>query len=224
MAISLGGRLTPTLQRLVDGSRCRVVVVPNAVEMPSGSIPYPQARIPVRLLFVGRFAFNKGLDVLLAVARRLEKEGRTGDVRFVLAGDGPLLEGMKQEGLPANVELPGRVDDAQLSKLYAECHALLLPTRFEGMPTVVLEAMAHARPVIVSDVGATAELVDERNGYLLPKGDADALHKAVLDFTQRDTTDRAFLGSTSRDRVLDGFTWPKVTDRFLAVFRSLAER
>lgn len=123
------------------------MVIPNAVEVAlRPSSPYPREPVHLRLLFVGRFAFNKGLDVLLTVARGLVTEGRTEDVHFELAGDGPLLKGLKEEGVPANVKLLGRVDDDTLAKLYGECHALVLPTRFEGMPTVVLEAMAQARP------------------------------------------------------------------------------
>src|SRR5690606_26467654 len=113
---------------------------------------------PLRLLFVGRFAFNKGIDLLMDVARRLADEGAP--VRFDLAGDGPLLAHYQAAGLPANVSLLGRVNDAELFALYTACDALVLPTRFEGMPTVVLEAMARARPIIVSDVGACAGLVE----------------------------------------------------------------
>lgn len=224
VVLSLGGKLTGILQRLVRGSSCRVLVIPNAVEVAGAPAAYPQGSAPVRLLFVGRFAFNKGLDVLLSVARRLVAEGRTDDVRFELAGDGPLLEGMKRDGVPANVKLLGRVDDATLATLYAECHALLLPTRFEGMPTVVLEAMAQARPIIVSDVGATAELVNMHNGYLLPAGNADALHDAIVDFLTRSGEVRMKMGMYSRQRVEDLFSWRTNALRFASLFEEIASR
>jgi colanic acid/amylovoran biosynthesis glycosyltransferase len=102
---------------------------------------------------------------------------------------------------PANVELLGRVDDARLDQLYAECDALILPTRFEGMPTVVLEAMARAKPIIVSDVGASGELVSPHNGYLLPPGDAGQLYHAVLAFASRSPEVRAKMGAYSYERV-----------------------
>jgi glycosyltransferase involved in cell wall biosynthesis len=171
-------------------------------------------------LFVGRFAFNKGLDVLLAVARRLVAEGRTDLVRFQLAGDGPLLEDLKRD-LPPNVALLGRVDDAQLNTLYADCAALILPTRFEGMPTVVLEAMARAKPIIVSDVGASGELVNPHNGYLLPPDDAEALYQAVVAFAGRTAEVRARMGEYSFARVNELFSWPVVVRRFEALFAEL---
>lgn len=220
--ISLGGKLTTILQGVARGSECRVIVLPNAVDVPAAPAAYPGGPGPVRLLFVGRFAFNKGLDVLMAVARRLEAEGRSADVRFELAGDGPLLKTYQAAGLPANVELLGRVDDDRLFALYGECHALLLPTRFEGMPTVVLEAMARARPILVSDVGATAELVGPTNGYLLPPGDADALYKAVVRFAQASAAERMRLGLAGYELARDRFDWRHVTEAFITLFEGIA--
>ncbi len=220
--VSLGGRLTAILERLVRGTTTRVVVLPNAVDaVDTVALPADDHR-PLRVLFVGRFAFNKGIDVLMAVARRLEQEGRTDDFRFQLVGDGPLLAGYQAMGLPANVELMGRVDDTGLDGLYRACDALVLPTRFEGMPTVVLEAMVRARPVIVSDVGATAELVDDANGFLLPPGDADELYRALLSLEYRTAAERVRIGEAGRRRALERFAWPVVTEGFINLFRSTA--
>lgn len=222
VVISLGGKLTGILHDLAAGSKCRVVVLPNATDVPAAPPAPPPPTGPLKLLFVGRFAFNKGLDVLMAVAERLVKEGLQDRVRFQLAGDGPLLEIYQHTGLPVNVELLGRVDDARLSELYATCAALVLPTRFEGMPTVVLEAMARARPVIVSDVGASGELVSPHNGYLLPPGDAEQLYNAVLAFAHRSPEVRTRMGAFSFDRVKEIFSWPVVTERFVKLFEDVA--
>lgn len=220
--VSLGGRLTPMLEGIVAGSAARVVVIPNAVELPPVAPPYPARERPLTLLFVGRFAFNKGIDVLLEAARALSGAGKGDQVRFVLAGDGPERARMEREGLPPNVVLEGRVDDARLEQLYAQCHALVLPTRFEGMPTVALEAMARARPVIVSDVGAAAELVDARNGFLLPPGDARALRAAIERMIALPLDDLASLGAAGRARAAERFTWPAVAQAFHALAASLA--
>ena len=230
VVISLGGKLTGILQGVAAGSKCRVVVLPNATDVTSSPTvsaagqPATGNRQPLSLLFVGRFAFNKGLDVLMTVAERLVKEGKPDLVRFQLAGDGPLLAQYQQAGLPANVELLGRVDDAQLDKLYAECDALILPTRFEGMPTVVLEAMARAKPIIVSDVGASGELVSPHNGYLLPPGDAGQLYHAVLAFASRSSEVRAKMGAYSYERVKTVFSWPVVVKGFERLFAELAAK
>ncbi len=225
--ISLGGKLTGILQGVASGSACRVVVLPNATDVPD-LIPHTPHLTPhtspLSLLFVGRFAFNKGLDVLMTVAERLVKEGKSELVRFQLAGDGPLLAHYQKTGLPANVQLLGRVDDAQLNRLYGDCDALVLPTRFEGMPTVVLEAMARAKPIIVSDVGASAELVSPHNGYLLPPGDAVQLYNTVLAFASRSPDVRAKMGAYSFERVRSVFSWPVVVKGFEQLFTQFAPR
>lgn len=218
--VSLGGKLTPILERCASGSRGEVVVIPNAVDVPEQPLPYPRHNAPVQLLFVGRFAFNKGLDLLIEVAGRLERNGMGERVVFKLAGDGPLLGRLRERGTPGNVELIGRVDDDRLATLYQDCDALVLPTRFEGMPTVVLEAMARARPIIVSDVGATAELVDEQNGHLIPPGDVDALHDAIVAFSARSVEERQVMGLHGHAKALARFSWPAVA----SVFRDLFER
>jgi glycosyltransferase involved in cell wall biosynthesis len=223
VTISLGGKLTGMLDRMVAGSRSRVVVLPNAVQVRTVPPVYPSNDHPLNILFVGRFAFNKGIDVLLAVAKRLAEEGNVGNFNFILAGDGPERARMEAQGLPPNVQLVGKVDDDRLHQLYAECHALLLPTRFEGMPTVVLEAMANARPAFVSDVGAAGELVSESNGYLLPPGDAQALYDALIRFSERSNSERAQLGATGYALARERFTWEAVTEDFIKLFREVAK-
>lgn len=220
--VSLGGKLTPILARLAQGSPCRVVTLPNAVEVPATAPERPAHNGPLRILFVGRFATNKGLDLLVAVARRFVAEGRAGELRFLLAGDGPLRPVLEQEGVPANVELLGRVDDARLVELYRTSDALVLPTRFEGMPTVVLEAMAQALPVIVSDVGASAELVDMHNGHLLPPGDVEALYAAFVDLLERPASVRRAMGLYGHRRAQEHFTWPVVAGAHAELFREVA--
>lgn len=208
------------LQRM--GAR-RVEVLPNAVDVPDAPAAPPAHTAGTRLLFVGRFAFNKGLDLLVQVAQRLHSDGLP--VHFDLAGSGPLLARYQAAGLPPNVRLLGRVDDDELFRRYNECDALLLPTRFEGMPTVVLEAMARARPIIVSDVGATAQLVqDGGNGYLIPAGDADALYQAVARFVQTPPDVRRRMGLASYQLASRDFHWPLVARRHVDLLRDVAAR
>ncbi len=225
LVISLGGKLTGILQEQLKGSSCRVVVIPNAVELPeeSATLPAPgsERASPLVLLFVGRFAFNKGIDVLMEVAQRLVDEGHARMVRFDLVGDGPLFSSIKAAGVPENMRLLGRLDDAALAQCYADCDAFILPTRFEGMPTVVLEAMSQAKPVFVSDVGATAELVDMHNGYLLPPGNADELYNAILSFCERSPEARIKMGRYGQERVRELFSWPVVTKRFMRLFEGM---
>lgn len=219
--VSLGGKLTALLASMTEGSLAKVVVLPNAVHFPAEAPAYPMDGECLRLLFVGRFAFNKGIDLLIRVAAKLE--GEKAGVQFILAGDGPERARM-EAGMPSNMRLVGKVDDARLEGLYTNCHALVLPTRFEGMPTVVLEAMARARPVIVSDVGASAELVDATNGFLVPPGDEGALLGAIASLSAMPAEQRARLGMHGRERVAGRFTWPDVAMSFARLAQEVAQR
>lgn len=81
--------------------------------------------------------------------------------------------------------------------------------------------MARAKPIIVSDVGASGELVNPHNGYLLSPGDAEALYEAVVAFAGRNAEVRAKMGAYSFARVNELFSWPVVVKRFEALFAEL---
>ena len=121
--------------------------------------------------FSGRFSDEKAPDVFVEVANLCRK---CENVRFVMTGAGPLTEliSRKVEALPTGIrfEFAGLVDDVdQYLALY---DVLILPSRFDGRPLVVMEALACGVPVIASDVGGLPDLVsDGKNGFLVPPAD-----------------------------------------------------
>ena len=217
--VSLGGRLTRILEGCVPTGR--VVVLPNAVNPPP-----PRTRAfdgPLRMLFVARFAHNKGIHLLLQAVRELHAEGHGDKFIFNLAGKGPLYEALTRQHQYPGLNYLGFVTDEQLGQLYAENDAFVFPTLFAGMPTVVLEAMGYSMPVIVSDTGATAELVGPDNGFLIPAGSVPALKQALMEFQALPATAKAALGARSHAKVLERFTWPKVAEAHAVLFRSLLQ-
>jgi glycosyltransferase involved in cell wall biosynthesis len=119
------------------------------------------------LAFVGRLdVVSKGQDVLLQVLGL--PHWRERKVRLSLFGDGPherCLRGIAGQLELSNVDFRGQSNDVE--GIWAEHHALVLPSRFEGMPLVVVEAMLCGRPCIVTDVGGNGELVrDGINGFM----------------------------------------------------------
>lgn len=219
--VSLGGKLTHIIKEIV-GDEDRIAVLPNAVEEPDSDIKQQGKGKELKVLFMGRFAFNKGIDVLFDAIAELDNSNELKNYRFQLGGRGPLFDKYTEENRFGNVELLGFINDVRLKQLYEECDVFVLPTRFEGMPTVVLEAMAQAKPIIVSDTGATAELVDEGNGWLLPVGDVKALTEALRNAAKADESELAEKGVASLERVSARFTWPKVAEAHLQLFRTIA--
>lgn len=219
--VSLGGSLSSILQRIIN--KKKIVVLPNGVNLPENFQVQPKAEFPIQLLFVGRFASNKGINLLLEVAEDLNKSGYAEKIQYKLAGKGPLWEQLKNNFQLPNVEFLGFISDETLLELYANSHIFVLPTLFEGMPTVVNEAMTYSLPIIVSDVGATAEQVDSSNGYLLPRNNKEALKNAILDFLSKTPEQRQKLGEASLNRVKERFLWNVVAQKHYELFQKISK-
>ena len=218
--ISLGGKLTKILQDNIQEA-LKIEVISNAVAKPTMNeieiLNRPNMQ-PLQALFVSRFAANKGIHILLRAIRELNAAGYQDAIRFYLAGKGPLYDQYNRSNDLTNIEMPGFITDEQLEELYQSSHLFILPTLFEGMPTVVLEAMSRGLPVIVSDVGATAELVDGSNGYLIEKNNVDELKQAIIHFIGLSIERRNTLGHIPFARlrnVLPGIKWLSNTSIYL---------
>ncbi|MDA8086977.1 MAG: glycosyltransferase [Nitrospiraceae bacterium] len=144
------------------------------------------AREPARVNFVavGRLTPEKGLDDLVRAAELLVSSGFHRFV-FRLIGDGKERERLQrmvaQAGLGGYLEFAGFVQPGKdLLAAYDNADAFVLPSRTEGIPKVLYEAMARGLPVVASNVGGVPEIVDEGvNGLLVPPGDPAALARAI---------------------------------------------
>jgi glycosyltransferase involved in cell wall biosynthesis len=142
-------------------------------------VPWPPGD-DLALAFVGRLdIISKGLDLLLQVLER--PHWRRRKVRISLFGHGPherALRRMATEWKLDNVSFKGESGD--IEKVWSEHHALILPSRFEGMPLVVVEAMLCGRPCIATDVGGNAELMrDGVNGFLAKAATAECVDEVL---------------------------------------------
>ena len=130
--------------------------------------------------FAGRLSPQKRPQDFLEMAARIAP--RHPDVRFLIAGDGsrrPLYEALAARlGVLDRVQFLGQVRD--IRSFYASCNLLVLPSRSEGSPNVVLEAMAMKLPVAASNTPATSEVISHlRDGFLFPVGDLDGMTETV---------------------------------------------
>lgn len=164
----------------------KVAVVPNPIpELEAGDLPAPETRGPrapgpARLLFAGRLSPEKGLDVLLhALAARPDL-----DATLDVAGDGPSrpeLETLARRlGLGDRVRFLGWRDG--VGDLLREAEVLVLPSRREGLPLVLLEARAAGVVVVASDVGSVRDVVRGGDGArLVPPDVPSALGRALAE-------------------------------------------
>lgn len=136
-----------------------------------------------RLVCVGRLCEQKGQLLLLEAAAKLHATGQV--FELVLAGDGemrPQIEALiQQRGLSDRVRITGWISSAQVRDELLAARAMVLPSFAEGLPVVIMEAMALRRPVLSTYVAGIPELViPGETGWLVPAGDVDALASAML--------------------------------------------
>lgn len=159
----------------------------------------PRSARPGALLFVGRLAAAKGLPILLdalVIAR-----ARRPDLSLTLVGDGPLRADIERRVAEAGATLLGYRSQEEVAALLASHAALVLPSFAEGVPVVLMEAMAAGLPVVATRVGGVAELVEDgRSGLLVAPGDAEALADAILAALADERAARA-MGEEGRLRV-----------------------
>ncbi len=219
--ISLGGNLTTILRSRIKDSSTALLEIPNAVDLPGNEHP-TFGTPPYRVLFVGRLAANKGVPYLMEAIQVLNRQGLSDRYNYIIAGKGPLYDSyLKQYNYP-NVSFLGFVSDEELTNLYQTSDLFILPTLFEGMPTVVLEAMAHGLPIIVSDVGATAELVNDENGYLIEKGNISAIIGALKNFADLSTQKKEAFAKASLAKIENRFNWKNVAGQHFKLFAKIA--
>lgn len=153
---------------------------------------------------IGRLNEQKGQLLLLDAARILKERGR--QFRIVLIGDGELraeLEAaIRQHALQEYVILTGSLTGPQVKAELLNCRALVLPSFAEGLPIVIMEAMAAGRPVLTTYVAGIPELVRPgENGWLIPPGSVDELVAAMEAVLDCPAGTLAEMGAQGRERV-----------------------
>lgn len=179
---------------------------------------HPTLEGPLRLLFVGRLVNQKGLDVLFKALAKMKDHA---DWTLTIAGEGPLKNELAlashKLGLRDRVVFRGWLERDHLPAVYEQADVFVLPSRDEGMPNAMLEAMAAGLPVIGSKVSGLDEVViDDETGLLVPVEDADALAHALRTVIEdRDYTFK--LGQAARERVVTQFSWTHAADSYLTL-------
>jgi glycosyltransferase involved in cell wall biosynthesis len=178
--VSAHDRLNGICQANVDHLRehgfpgKRITFIPNGIDTSAWEASSPPERVS-RFLFLGRLDPEKGLFELLdAFARVLAQHP---DVRLTVAGEGPALEELRSRA-GDGVSFAGRIPYEQLGRLFDSHDCMVLPSYSEGMPLSVLEAAAHRRAMIITDVGDVRQLFGDLI-RLVPVRDVEALTAAM---------------------------------------------
>ncbi len=195
-----------------------VQVVHNGVR-PGEFEPVALEADPADVLFVGELRRLKGVDVLIEALSLLQSQGKK--LRAVIVGDGPDAESFlslaKARGLADTVSFPGAMP---ARNAFAKGRLLLVPSRAESLPYIVLEAIAAGMPVVATKVGGIPEIFGDDAVMLIPPGNANALADAIARQAggSKDGTARL------RARVSELFTVSAMADGVIDAYRRAISR
>lgn len=201
----------------------KITVVANGVD--------PQSFFPCRqnnndeeyVLYTGGLKARKGLFDLIQCASYVNKT-RPG-TKFILCGRGPyrkkIENAVAKMGLEKQVVFTGYVSRNDLINLYQNASVQVVPSHYEGMPTVLLEAMSCGLPVVATDIGGNNEVVNSGvNGFLVPPKSPEVMAEAVVRLLDN-VSFRENMGKVARNTILMHYTWDKVADRTLECYESV---
>ncbi|HEX7796194.1 MAG TPA: glycosyltransferase [Vicinamibacterales bacterium] len=201
---AIGEELTAVFARR-DGKPTADELRRKVFVMPNGIAPVTPRHAPGSgVVFIGRLTTQKGVDVLIDAMRQCPGEHLT------IVGDGPERAALERSASElTNVTFTGMLPHAQAQQRLAQALVLVLPSRHEGQPNVLMEAMSLGVPVIASRVGGVADLVsDGETGLLTAPGDTDAIAHGI----RKISTDEAFRTMLSENalRAIRRYAWPDV--------------
>ena len=221
--------LTPYYAKHLKGRGVRkpIDVLPNGFEpvaenaVRPSTLPADAEERPL-LVFVGRLSEQKGLDVLMDAWGSLCQQGEP-NARLAIAGSGELNEWLDERiassTYPQSIAKLGRVEDAEKRWLFEQAKGVLIPSRFEGLPTVLLESMHAGAPTVMADVNDLGRLVTETNaGLSVTPGDSNGLVEAINALLEADES-QLKTWSENGQEASKPYLWSNIVDDLLDVYK-----
>jgi glycosyltransferase involved in cell wall biosynthesis len=201
---SYGGEITALL-KAIGVPQKKIIAVPTGIEQTWLADGVRVSNGHRRFIFVGRNERRKGIHELNAVLKELREPGIA--INFV--GPIPASKQLKLHG----VTYAGAVMEAeQMKQLMDRADVLVCPSHSEGMPNVIMEAMARGLAIIATDVGAVSEMVDKENGWLIGAHDKKALQDAIQEAEKLPSERLDFKKQASIRRVKERFLWESLIE------------
>lgn len=223
---AVSSELKVIMDNLSEG-KANTFVIPNGVDMPpdsAGLVPETCAEIAGKpfILTLGRLHHYKGLDVLLEAIKILRKK-KIEIPLLVIAGDGKEMGNLRRQTIKLELDdkviFTGAVFGDQKHWLLRNCVFFLQPSRAEGMPLTVLEAMAYGKAVIGTRISGIMELItNNENGILIEPGDSLSLSEAIKSLCEN--PNMRYMQDKARAGILQ-MTWPVIADKYIDLYEKL---
>ncbi len=177
------------------------------------------------IIFVGRLVSRKRLDDLL-IAFRLVKKRLRGEASLIIIGEGPYRKHLEKFSkalkIDRDVVFTGKVSEEEIPLYYAASDLFVLPSRYEGLGLVVLEAFASGKPVVATKVGGCVELVENGvNGFIVPPRQPIIMAEKILNILSNDELRRE-MGVKARMKA-EEFSWSKIAEKHLKIYMEATE-
>lgn len=210
--VAISEQIAAELTEAYGIAREKIAVVGNGVDCaefrPDGT---PKGRTPLRVLYVGRLAPRKNVEVLVRAAALCKTR-----MQLRIVGAGPeetRLRALAQSlGISDRATFRGFRKGADLLDEYHWADVLVMPSAYEGVPLVALEAKAAGLPIVAADFAGAANLVSASSGRIVPRIAADSL-AAALDQLGADPSELTRMSTSTRREAVDSFSWQAVVSR-----------
>lgn len=185
--------------------------------------------VPGRILFAGTISERKDPLTLLAALGMVREELPEAHLHLAGRAIDPVYprrveQFVRERGLEPHARFLGLLDVPAMLREYDECAVLVLPSRQETAPVVILEAMAAGKPVVATDVGGVRDLVEEgASGFIVPAGDARTMAERITQLL-RDEGLRRRMGERGRAIAWERFRRDVIADQYYAVYQEAAGR
>jgi glycosyltransferase involved in cell wall biosynthesis len=202
VVFSYGGKITDIIKSIGVPSN-KIIELPSGVEESIVADSISSTGSKLKFVFLGRYERRKGIEELNRALRSLK------ETNFEFHFIGPIPEEKKLQ-LPF-VNYHGEIRDKQeLSKLLRQCDVLVCPSWSEGMPNVILEAMANGLTVLATDVGATNVLVNEKTGWLIKNSSVAEIRSTIKKIITTSPSEIDSKKKAALSLIKEKFTWEKL--------------
>lgn len=206
-------------------SKSKVIVVPNGVDLSIYDKLELDKDYQKLVVFIGRLVVNKNLQVLIDSFREVIK--KIPDAKLIVIGAGAMLDKWKKMvsdlGLDLNIEFTGFISEKNKMDILSKCSVLALPSTSEGQPLVALEAFAMSKPLLLSDIEPSYEIVSEAvDGFILPAHDAHKwAEKIILLLSNRQLCQQ--MGGKGRLKVEKKYSLDSFVENIETIYTNLLE-
>jgi len=211
---SYGGGITSLLTKIGLPAH-KIIDIPTGID-PSWCIQHAARPVgtTVRFCFVGRYERRKGIEEL---HEALQKLSAPSDYRFEFVGPIPATQRIKQAGITYH----GSINNTEaMIQILDECDILVAPSHSEGMPNVIMEAMARGLAIVTTRVGAIESVVDESNGWFVQPGNSESLRTTLRQILASSAETIHLKKEASRKRI-SLFRWDKIAERTIEKIQEL---